>query len=395
MADHEDATRSKRRLVLAAWAVLSVCLTGIGFFAGTHIESDLDRLDPLSTEDLGPVLAEVEERTVSARVEFQGRTTGGTEIVVPAVRPQGVARAVVTEVRLAPGDPVIDGGVLAVVSGRPVFTVVGQVPFYRDIRPQDSGSDVEVLQEILRRHGYRVGDARGVFGQSTARAVDRWYRDRHAVPPAQIAAAEPSPDGDAPAATSSIMLPLNEWVFVPIDGVHVASIAPVGATLAEGQDQLAVLRGGANDVVARADVAQAGQLEVGQRAQVTVVGTTDRLGGVVAGLGPFDASADDDLSSIPGHDVLIRLDDPTAASQLARDQTLLIAIDSGDTKNDSRLAVPVTAIRETDGRVAVLVLRHGQEVATPVRVGAVSDGWAQVAPIEAPLRPGDLVVIHR
>ncbi len=73
------------------------------------------------------------------------------------------------------GSVVKEGGKLADVSGRPVVGLVGAVPMYRDIRPNDSGADVLALKASLDRLGFAAGSG-PVFDEVAERAVSVWMR---------------------------------------------------------------------------------------------------------------------------------------------------------------------------------------------------------------------------
>src|SRR5690348_9102964 len=86
------------------------------------------------------------------------------------------AVAVVTAVRTAVGQAVQPGNVPLEVSGRPLIALPGATPAYRDLRPDDDGTDVGQLQAALRSLGYYRGDdPAGHFGPGTKQAVSRLY----------------------------------------------------------------------------------------------------------------------------------------------------------------------------------------------------------------------------
>jgi hypothetical protein len=62
------------------------------------------------------------------------------------------------------------------VDGRPVRTLQGAIPMYRDIRPGDQGDDVRQLEHALERLGFHPGKLDGVYDVATEGAVEAWYR---------------------------------------------------------------------------------------------------------------------------------------------------------------------------------------------------------------------------
>ena len=73
------------------------------------------------------------------------------------------------------GAELIEGSVAIEIAGQPVFVLVGPVPVYRDLRPQDRGPDVEQLEAALARLGYFEGDPDQLWDGATGAAVSAWY----------------------------------------------------------------------------------------------------------------------------------------------------------------------------------------------------------------------------
>ncbi len=69
------------------------------------------------------------------------------------------------------GDTIYD------VAGTPVRVVEGEVPFYRDLARKFKGDDVAQLQQALIDLGHLEGEADGVFGWRTERAVKAWQKE--------------------------------------------------------------------------------------------------------------------------------------------------------------------------------------------------------------------------
>ena len=73
------------------------------------------------------------------------------------------------------GAELTEGSVAIEIAGQPVFVLVGPVPVYRDLRPQDRGPDVEQLEAALARLGYFEGDPDQLWDEATGGAVRAWY----------------------------------------------------------------------------------------------------------------------------------------------------------------------------------------------------------------------------
>lgn len=73
------------------------------------------------------------------------------------------------------GAELTEGSVAIEIAGQPVFVLAGPVPVYRDLRPQDSGPDVEQLEAALARLGHFEGDPDQLWDEATSIAVHAWY----------------------------------------------------------------------------------------------------------------------------------------------------------------------------------------------------------------------------
>ncbi len=73
------------------------------------------------------------------------------------------------------GAELTEGSVAIEIAGQPVFVLVGPVPVYRDLRPQDRGPDVAQLEAALVRLGYFEGIPDQLWDETTGAAVSAWY----------------------------------------------------------------------------------------------------------------------------------------------------------------------------------------------------------------------------
>ena len=146
------------------------------------------------TQATGPVTAPVQKRELRDSITLDC-TVHRAARPIPFVAPQGAGDPIVTSLPRGPVT-IIDGRVLAEVSGRPVITLEGPFRLYRDIGPGDSGRDVRMLQTALTRLGYRVGTD-GTCGPATENALGRLYRELGYSPPTRemdtSVAAAPTP----------------------------------------------------------------------------------------------------------------------------------------------------------------------------------------------------------
>lgn len=168
-----------RRAVLAVVGGAALMAVG-GLVATALVKSPAQVAAETGPPVQRPLTAEVEQRVLATRVVMRGTVTADQSV---AVSPQGMRSGegagapVVTKLPLKAGDPVAAGQLLAEVSGRPVFTLHGGLPMYRDLRPGATGDDVAQLQQALRGLGHDPGgDAKGVFGPGTKAALRAQYK---------------------------------------------------------------------------------------------------------------------------------------------------------------------------------------------------------------------------
>lgn len=385
-----------------AWAggvlasVLVVTALAAGWLLTSNATTPAQRLAEAAPPPDPRVLASVESRRLVEVVTLEGqaRLSAQHDVLVP---PVGEGRLpVVTRAAPAVGDTVEEGDVLAAVAAQPVLAVRAEVPFYRDLRSGTSGEDVAALQSFLRRIGWSVRDAAGVFGRDTERAVAGTWRNRGfdpqsllSVEAASVAEEDrtggpPSAEKDPSAAgqATAYTVPAQSLAVVPtLPAVVTASDASLGATVNPG-DRLLTLASGDVSVAAVAAGAQATVLEVGQPASVTATGTP--VPAVVTDVG---VAGEDGM--VP---VLLAVDgglDPASVGQGVQ-----VAVETAGTEGPVT-AVPVTAIRSApDGRTTVAVQHDGATEDVEVTVVTVIGGWAQVAAPGGGLDIGDDVVVH-
>ncbi|MEU2449523.1 peptidoglycan-binding domain-containing protein [Streptomyces sp. NPDC012765] len=168
-----------RRVVLAVVGGAALMAVG-GLLATTLVKSPAQVAAETGPPAQGALTAEVERRVLAQTVVMRGTVAADQSV---AVSPQGMrstegaGAAVVTKLPLKAGESVTAGQLVAEVSGRPVFTLHGAQPMYRDLKPGAGGDDVAQLQQALRELGHGTGaDAKGVFGAGTKAALAARYR---------------------------------------------------------------------------------------------------------------------------------------------------------------------------------------------------------------------------
>lgn len=275
------------------------------------------------------------------------------------------ARGTYTELPEA-GDEVGCGGVLYRVDERPVLLLCGTVPAYRALHVGDAGRDVRQLNRNLHLRG--AGEA---FTTRTKTALEALQRRTGAHVTGALA--------------------LGDAVFLP-EAVRVARVAgELGGSAQPGAPVLDATSG-ALHVQVNLDPSDQGQVERGDRAQITLPGNTP-VTGKVDGFGrvaeaPAGQGAGAADATIP---TFIGLDHPGRARGLDKAP---VGVEITTAGVASALSVPVTAlVGRSRGGFGVERVRSG---APPelvgVRVGLFDDAHGRVQ-VEGDLREGDRVVV--
>jgi hypothetical protein len=169
---------SKRRRGVRAVGVLlgvSVLSGGGGWLVAKRLSSPADVAARTAAPVASRIVAPVEFRVLRSTLFTRGTVRFGSP--KPVTLP-GSASKTGSQIVTAPpvkGAVLQEGGKIADVSGRPVVGLVGAVPMYRDIRPNDSGDDVLALKASLNRLGFGAGSG-PVFDEAAERAVSVWMR---------------------------------------------------------------------------------------------------------------------------------------------------------------------------------------------------------------------------
>ncbi|MEV7445974.1 peptidoglycan-binding domain-containing protein [Streptomyces sp. NPDC091204] len=179
--DDRSGLARGRRVVLGVVGGAALMAVG-GLLATTLVKSPAQVAAETGPPAQGALTAEVERRVLAQTLVMRGSVVADQSV---EVSPQGIrsgdgagsGAAMVTKLPPKAGDPVTAGQLIAEVSGRPVFTLHGTQPMYRDLKPGATGDDVAQVQQALRELGHGTGaDPKGVFGAGTKAALAARYR---------------------------------------------------------------------------------------------------------------------------------------------------------------------------------------------------------------------------
>ena len=360
---------TRRRWALAAAAVLVAGVCGAVVMSGAEHPT-------AAAHALAAGTVEVEKGELSAMVSqagtlsYRARSDGSPYPVI------NQAGGVYTSLPNS-GDKVGCGGVLYRVDERPVVLLCGTVPAYRGLHIGMKGRDVRQLNRNLHQLGYdtdahvRIDPGDNAFTDKTQQAL-RVLQRRKGV---RVTGA----------------LATDDAVFLP-EAVRIAKVTgQVGGSARPGAPVLQATSDTLH-VQVNLDPSEQGEIEKGDRAQITLPGNTPVTGRVEgfgrvaqASAGQGDQPAD---ATIP---TFISLDDPAKAGGL--DQAP-VEVDITTKGVDNALSVPVTAlVGKSGGGFAVEVVRGGgRRELVAVKLGLFDTGGGRVQ-VEGPLRAGDPVVM--
>lgn len=303
----------------------------------------------------------VEERVLRDVVVFRGVVASVDRHPVAAPDVDDLL-AVVVDLPVGVGEPVVSGQVVAVVSDRPVIVVGMPVPLYRTLTRGVVGEDVSRFQRALIELGYEV-EVDGLFGRETQAATRSLYEDL---------GFEAATEGEGFAA--QVVVPLGEVVGVASFPAVVASVNATVGSVADGP--LLFVTTSELVVDAVVETSLAALLAPGTRAmaegdwELVALSNSgrDETGRAVVRFGAVEAMP----SGMLGRD--LRIEAELAATE------------------GPVLAVPVTAIRSgADGEQVRVVGPDGGVRSVGVRTGISVGGWVEIVSADEELSPGMLV----
>ncbi|AUG78591.1 Peptidoglycan binding domain-containing protein [Kitasatospora sp. MMS16-BH015] len=418
--DTPDTGLRRRRKLLVAIVVTAVLAAAAGAGAATVLKSPAQVAAETAPPAPDTLTAAVERRVVVDTLITRGKAVSTSAAGVQGTAPAGVegARPVVTKVKVSSGESLEPGRQLFEVSGRPVFTLSGPLPAYRDLRTGATGEDVAQLQHALATLGRSSApDRSGTFGPGTERAVTALYKSLgyqpvrmpnasgrsdtpktadSPAPPASAAPAVPTAGtASAPAAPTAdaVVVPMAEVVYLSALPARAESVT---ATVGQAPgDRLMTVSTGDLMIDALVSGDEKARLKPGQRTEILDEATGTRTGGSVLSVSDSVVKPKDEQtgSGAPGYQLRIKPDHALGPDLAGKDVRLTITSASSEVPV---LTVPSAAVSSgADGRSSVGVLEaDGTVRRVVVRPGLSGDGFLGVTAEDgASLAPGQRVVV--
>ncbi len=166
----------KRSIVVSGVLALVVGSSSIAWFAGRRVASPAEVAARTQAPAPSRITVAVTKTVLSSTLISRGLVRYGEP--KPVVLAQSALKTTAPLLTAAPvkGAELKEGTKALEIGGRPVLVLEGALPTFRDMRPGDTGVDVQQLEEALGRLGYSPGTADGIFDSATEKAVSSWYR---------------------------------------------------------------------------------------------------------------------------------------------------------------------------------------------------------------------------
>lgn len=387
--------------------LMLVAALAVGWVAALAFQSPEQRAAQADPPPLEPIVEPVVTGRLADEVATRAKVVPEfVDAMAPTRLPEN---AVVTGLHVEIGAEVHAGEVLLDLNGRPVFLLPGDFPFYRDLAPDLTGTDVEQLQDGLAAAGYPIPDSeRGRFGWRTRQALVQMYDSAGFEPPTmlptepgeessqtvetsgQASEKEPAPPSPVP------YLPLSEVLVASRLPATVAAMPAVGesAAASEGMSEsegpsangngLVTLHSGGLRVQAAVPASVAVRVEQGMPAELSVAGG-DLMDATVSEIREVTGSQEPELG---GYELVFTADTQVPSEWSKED---VLARITASVISEAALIVPTRALAtNTDGEGYVAKLKDdgsfarvlveelgtlaGRSAVKPLENGSLSEG---------------------
>jgi hypothetical protein len=253
---------------------------------------------------------------------------------------------------------------LLTVSGKGVFAFVSSTPLWRDLSTELSSGDqrvnVAVLQRSLKDEGYYDGKVSGAFSAATETAYKQWQGDN--------------------GMSKSGVVDVDRFVWMPDGSTLSAWSVTLGGRVGGGTQLATISAPTALEAQALVSQSDLGQLEVGQKAQMTIDGYADEaFSGVITAISdePASSSSAAGASSSSGstqYTISIRPDGLPSVARSGMTGTLEIVLE----EHADVLLVPTSAVTGASGTSYVRIMQDGVPVVRQVETGMATSSYTEI-----------------
>lgn len=348
----------KRTKIICAVAAAAIIAGGVGWtlISGGNANETSAASQPAVETDTARTTDLIERVETKGTLSHGKATSYGTQL-------SGTITSIAS-----PGTTLTVGSEMMRVNERPVFTMHGNIPAWRNFEEgMSDGQDVQQLEQNLAKLGYFTDEPDKHFGWATASAIAEWNEDH--------------------GFKWSTTLELGRVVFAPGD-VQVSALKanPGDAASTEALEATTTSK----VVTAEVEPSLRSLLPVGAKTNIKLPnGKTTQ--GVVEAVDPPVEKEDKSGRTTVKVPVRFSLADPEAA----KDYTdVTVGIETQRTIAKQVLAVPVQALlAEPSGGHAVEVVKDGTTKRVPVEVGAFADSMVEIK--GGDLHEGDTVTVSQ
>ncbi len=176
-AARADGRRRRRQGALVVGVAVASAAAGI--VVGTQIKSPADEAAARQAPPASRITVPVEQRILSSSLVLSGEVQYNEPTPIRLAGSVGVDEGDAQVITAVPDlDQLVqEGDVLLEVTGRPVFTLQGELPMYRRLSSGSEGPDVLQVEQALERLGYAPGQVDNIFDEATGAAVTAMYTD--------------------------------------------------------------------------------------------------------------------------------------------------------------------------------------------------------------------------
>lgn len=299
---------------------------------------------------VGPVAtATVERGAIALTLRWDGTLDHGSPLTITSPNQGTITRLPDQDATVARGEE------LYRIDERPVILLYGVVPMYRDLRPGDSGVDVEQLEANLAELGYGGFTVDDQYTAATGEAVRGWQADLGTEPTSTLGR------------RAVVFLPGAVLVDTVRAGVGQAILPGAAVVDLTGTDQLVSLE---------VDLDDRDRLETGTEVSI-VLPDGDRTTGTVTATTLVEAPPTAESEAAAS---IVRVEVAVAEPAADEDLGATVEVEVVVEERPDVLLVPVNALLALaeGGYGLELVAPDGSTSIVPVETGLFADGKVEV-----------------
>jgi hypothetical protein len=379
---------NKRKITVASIYIAALFVTAGTAIAASNLKSVSQKAAEASPPSPSEITVVVVKRQLLDTVDLtcSAGFRGEEFISGPDTLP-----SVLTAAPLQEGQPVGDGTLLTEINGSPLFAIVGAFPLYRELKLDDSGPDVRLVNDAMVRAGVlrpRPEPAASTVTSSTAAAIAALYvKAGYPAPKTDMVVVSPS-EFQVLSASGTVSGPVHGPGPLDSQPIATVGIGPRGFLCAAGDVPVpAEAKDGQSVRIPKLDTELHPMMIIPRKPGIGTTGNSSTKAppstDETSPSGPAGSEADERVLFVEAED---------AAEQLGNVAGTLILATSGA----DPLVVPSSALWTKDGQTLVTVKEDDasvRDVPVVVEFSAAGDNAVRPADPGIPLTAGDRVKV--